>query len=191
MTSPSVQDLSQFRLPSGFRGRPAWIVQAWWLVQATLFAWSPQVCYGWRRWLLRLFGAAVGRSVLIRPSARITYPWRVEIGDWAWIGDEVVLYSLGPIRIGAHAVLSQKTYICAASHDYADRAFPILARMTVIEDEAWLAADVFVAPGVVIGRGAVVGARSSVFSDLPPMTVCFGYPARPVRQRSSPRAQSQ
>src|SRR5690606_37453676 len=70
-----VQDLARFRLPPGFRGRSALVVQLWWLVQATLFRLSPQVCYGWRRWLLRLFGARIGQGVLVRPSARITYPW--------------------------------------------------------------------------------------------------------------------
>src|SRR5690242_2104389 len=93
----SIQDLSRFRMPPGFRGRGAIIVQIWWLVQAVFFGLSPQIAYGWRRWLLRLFGAQIGRRVLIRPSARVTYPWKVKIGDNAWIGDHVVLYSLGEI----------------------------------------------------------------------------------------------
>src|SRR5438105_4960330 len=102
------QDLSAFSLPAEFRGRPAWFVQLWWLVQSTLFRWSPQFMYGWRRLLLRLFGATIGRSVLVRPTARITYPWKIRIGDYSWIGDDVVLYSLGEIDIGAHVVVSQK-----------------------------------------------------------------------------------
>ena len=100
MPLEAIQDLRGFRLPPGFRGRAAWFVQLWWLVQGTAFRWSPQVCYGWRRWLLRLFGASVGQGVLVRSTASITYPWKVSIGDWSWIGDEVVLYSLGAITIG-------------------------------------------------------------------------------------------
>ena len=181
-TSP-VQDLRSFRLPPGFRGRSALIVQLWWLVEATLFRLSPQVAYGWRRCLLRVFGAHVGNGSRIRPSAHITYPWKVTIGDEAWIGDGATLYSLGQIHIGANAVISQNCYLCAASHDFTKPDFPIFARTITIEPEAWLAADVFVAPGITIGRGAVVGSRSSVFSDLPALMLCYGSPARPVRSR--------
>lgn len=178
-----VQDLGSFRLPRGFRGRSAFVVQLWWLAQATLFRLSPQIAYGWRRYLLRLFGARVGRSARIRPSAHVTYPWKVAIGDHAWIGDGATLYSLGEIHIGANAVISQNCYLCAASHDFTKPDFPIFARTITIEPEAWLAADVFVAPGITIGHGAVVGSRSSVFSDLPPLMLCYGSPARPVRSR--------
>lgn len=180
-----VQDLSRFSLPPGFRGRSAVVVQLWWIVQSTLFAMSPQFMFGWRRWLLRLFGARVGRGVLVRPSVRVTYPWKVTIGDHAWIGDDVVLYSLGEIEIGEHAVVSQRSYLCAASHDYQQPDFPIYAKKVTVDAEAWLATDVFVAPGVTIGKGTVVGARSSVFHDLPPMMVCMGSPAKPVKLRVS------
>ncbi len=178
-----IQDLSRFRLPPNFRGRSAIIVQLWWLVQATLFRLSPQPMYGLRRWLLRAFGARVGRGVLVRPTASVTYPWKVSIGDYAWVGDDVVLYSLGEISIGNHAVVSQKCYLCAATHDYQQPDFPIFARPVVIEDECWIAADVFIAPGVTVGRGAVIGARSSVFADVPPMMVARGSPARAMHPR--------
>jgi putative colanic acid biosynthesis acetyltransferase WcaF len=184
--TPGVQDLSRFRLPPGFRGRPAWFVQFWWLVQATLFKGSPQAFFGFRRWLLRSFGAEVGQGVLLRSSVTVTYPWKVRIGDHAWIGDDAVLYSLGPISIGRNAVVSQKSYLCAATHDHTSIGFNIEARGVVVEDEAWLATDVFVAPGVTVGRGCVVGARSAVFTDLPPMMICMGSPARPVRARRDP-----
>lgn len=178
------QDISRFRLPKGFRGRPAWFVQLWWCVQASLFGWSPQFMYGWRCWLARLFGMKIGRNVLIRPSARITYPWKVRIGDHCWIGDDVVLYSLGEIEVGSNAVISQKSYICAASHDHRALSFDSFDRKITIEDEVWIATDVFVAPGVTIGAGAVVGARSSVFTDLPGGMICLGSPARPVGPRA-------
>jgi len=177
------QRLDRFRLPAGFRGRPAWYVQLWWLVQGTLFALSPQFMYGWRRFLLRLFGARIGQGVKIRPSVRVTYPWRVTIGDRSWIGDHAELYSLGEIEIGADVVVSQKAYLCAATHDYTRPTFDMLAKKIVIEDQAWIATDVFVAPGVRIGRGALIGARSSVFSDMPAGMICLGSPARPVRPR--------
>lgn len=177
------QDLSLFKQPSNFRGRPAVVVQLWWLVQSTLFGWSPQFCYGWRRFLLRLFGAKIGQKVLIRPSARFTYPWKVSIGDYAWIGDDVVLYSLGEISIGQNAVISQRSYICTGSHDISKQAFDIYAKPICIGEGAWVATDVFVAPGVTIGSGAVVGARSTVLDDLPDGMVCYGSPAKPIKKR--------
>jgi putative colanic acid biosynthesis acetyltransferase WcaF len=179
----SVQDLKSFRLPPNFRGRSGLMVQLWWLVQATLFRGSPQIMYGFRRWLLRRFGAQIGEGVIIRPTATLTYPWRVKIGDHSWIGDDVVLYSFAEIVIGKDVVISQNSYLCAGTHDYRSRDFAIQALPIVIEDEAWVAADVFVAPGVIVGKGTVVGSRSSVFTSLPSMMVCVGCPARPVHSR--------
>jgi len=177
------QKLDQFRLPQGFRGRSAIIVQLWWLVQSTLFAMSPQVLFGWRVFLLRLFGAKIGRDVLIRPSVRVTYPWKVSIGDRVWIGDHAELYSLGEIEIGDDVVISQKSYLCAATHDYTKPSFDMIDKKITLEDQVWLATDVFVAPGITIGRGALVGARSSVFSDMPEGMICLGSPAKAIKPR--------
>lgn len=158
-------------------------MQLWWMVQAILFNGSPQILYGWRRFLLRLFGARIGRGVLIRPSVEITYPWNLSIGDYSWVGDRVVLYTLGKISIGSHSVVSQRSYICAGSHNPDSVAFDIFASPISIGDECWLAADVFVAPGVSIAHGTVVGARSTVRGDLPGGMICHGDPARPIRRR--------
>jgi len=177
------QKLEQFRLPQGFRGRSGWYVQFWWLVQATLFAMSPQFMYGWRNFLLRLFGARVGQGVIIRPSVRVTYPWKVSIGNQVWIGDHAELYSLGEIEIGDDVVISQKSYLCAATHDFTKISFDMMAQKITIEDQVWLATDVFVSPGVSIGRGALIGARSSVFADMPEGMICLGSPAKPVKPR--------
>jgi putative colanic acid biosynthesis acetyltransferase WcaF len=183
---PLYQNLSHFRTPAGFRGRSAVFVQLWWLVDALLFRPSPQVLFGWRRWLLRLFGAEIGTGVLIRPSVRIIYPWKVAIGDHAWVGDHAILYSLADIRIGAHSVVSQLSHLCTGSHAIESASFAITASPITIGSQCWIASDVFVAPGVTIGDGAVVGARSAVFHDLPPAMICTGTPARPVRSRPLP-----
>jgi len=180
---PQYQDLSQFHVPPGFRGRPAWIVQLWWIVEAVFFRNSPQALYGWRAFLLRCFGAKIGKRVIIRPSASVTYPWKLSIGDYSWIGDDVVLYSLANIRIGSHSVVSQRSYLCAGSHDINDIRFTITGQPIEIGDQCWIASDVFVCPGVKIGHATVVGARSTVTSDLPPAVIAFGSPAKPVRDR--------
>jgi putative colanic acid biosynthesis acetyltransferase WcaF len=180
---PVYQDLSRFNMPPDFRGRPQWMVQLWWLVESLLFRNSPQILYGFRRFLLRLFGAQIGKRVLLRPTAKVTYPWKLKIGDYAWIGDDVVLYTLGEIEIGAHAVVSQRSYICAADHDHLKPDFPIRSRPISIGAQAWVATDVFIGPGVSIGTGAVIGARSSVFRDVPPGVICHGTPCKVVSER--------
>jgi len=178
-----IQDLGSFELQNGFRGRSRIYVQLWWLIQSTLFGCSPQFMYRWRVFLLKSFGAKIGSNVLIRPSARVTYPWKVRIGDNSWIGDNVTVYSLSDITIGADVVISQRSYICAATHDYSKTSFDMIGKKVTIEDQVWLATDVFVAPGINIGRGAVIGARSSVFKDVPPGTMSVGNPSIVVRSR--------
>ena len=181
----SYQNLSTYKTPEGFRGRSKITVQLWWIVQATLFRCSPQFMYGWRRFLVRCFGAKIGKKVIIRPSVKITYPWKLQIGDYSWVGDDVSLYTLGPITIGSHAVISQKVYLCTGTHDYNSSDFKILSQPISIEDKCWLATDVYVAPGVTIHKGTVVGARSSVYADLLPNKVCVGNPAKPIKDRNA------
>jgi len=177
------QDLSKFRIPPGFRGRSAVVVQIWWIVQGTLFRWSPQALYAWRNFLLRLFGARIGKSVRFRPTVRVTYPWRLSVGDNVWIGDDCVLYNLGDITIGSSVAIAHNVYLCTGTHDYTKIDFPIGQRPIHIEDEVWLTNEIFVGPGVTIGRGTVVGVRSTVLQDLPPAMICYGHPAKPVRPR--------
>ena len=178
-----MQDLKQFKLPKNFRGRNALVVQLWWFVQAVFFNTSPQIFYKWRVFLLRLFGANIGKGVVIRPSVKITYPWKVTIGNYSWIGDDVVLYSLGDIEIGNNVVISQKSYICTGSHDMLKENFEIFAKKITIKDGCWIATDVFVAPGLTIEENVVVGARSSVFKSLAANKVCVGNPAKPIKDR--------
>lgn len=177
------QDLKKFKLPSNFRGRSAWYVQTWWLVQSFFFKPSPQFMYGWRRFLLRCFGAKIGSGVLIRPTAHIQFPWKLEVEDNCWIGDEVVLYNLDRIKIGSNSVISQRSYLCTGSHHHYKTDFSIYMQPIHIERECWLAADVFVAPGITIGAGTVVGSRSSVFKSLPEGKICYGTPAFVVKDR--------
>lgn len=180
------QDLSRFSMPADFRGKPGWYVQLWWLVQALFFQPSPQILYGWRRFLLRAFGAKIGKGVIIRPSAQITYPWKLTIGDYSWIGDDVVLYTLGEITIGKNAVVSQRSYLCTGSHDFSKETFDIFSKPIIIHDECWLATDVFIGPGVTISKGIVIGARSSVYKDITGDAGIYkGNPARRMSDREN------
>ena len=172
--------------PSGFSyGRPKFFVFLWFLCQDTLYRFSPIPCHGFRRKLLKIFGCKVGKKAVLHPRSRLHYPWRIEIGDYAWIGDGVRLYSIAPISIGEHTIISQRSFLCTAGHDYSDPHFKTTQSPITVGSGVWIAADVYVAPGVTIGDNSVIGARSSVFHDMPAGMVCYGYPCRPKRLRGA------
>ncbi|QGQ94352.1 colanic acid biosynthesis acetyltransferase WcaF [Paenibacillus psychroresistens] len=165
------------------RGRSGLIVLLWWFVQGTLFRFSLHQMYGWRRWLLRLFGAEIGRKVKIRPSAKFTYPWKVAIDDFSWVGDSVEFYSLDTITVGKHCVISQKSYLCTGSHDLTDVRFGLITKPITIKDGVWIASDVFVYPGVTLEEMAVVSARSTVTNNVPAEEIYAGTPAQYIKHR--------
>ncbi|MEL6158187.1 MAG: WcaF family extracellular polysaccharide biosynthesis acetyltransferase [Cyanobacteria bacterium J06627_32] len=176
-------DLRTYHEPGYEAGGSRLKMLVWWLVQSVFFPLSPHFAHGPRRWLLRQFGAKIGEGVRIRPTARFTYPWNVEIGEHSWVGDDAVFYSLARIRVGAHCVISQKSYLCTGSHDITDTRFGLMTGEIAIENGAWIATDCFIGPAVSIGANAVVGARSSVFQSMPEGQICVGTPCRPVKPR--------
>ena len=178
------QDLSKFSVPVNFRGKNVFIVQLWWIVQATIFRLSPQFMYGFRAKLLRLFGAKIGHNVLIRNTAIITYPWKLEIGSNTWVGDDSVIYNLDDVFIGSNVAIAHRVYLCTGLHDTTKLTFDIQAKPIHIKDQTWLANDIFVGPGLTVGFGTVIGARSTVLHDMPDGMICYGYPCVPVKQRT-------
>lgn len=176
-------DLRRYHQPGYDAGGSRLAMLSWWLIQSICFPLSPHFAHGFRRWLLRCFGASIGEGVYIRPTARFTYPWNIEIGDYSWVGDDVVFYSLAPIKVGRHCVVSQKSYLCTGSHDISDPRFGLVTGEVVIGNGAWVAADCFVAAGVKIGANAVIAARSSVMRSMPARQICMGTPCRPIKPR--------
>lgn len=156
----------------------------WDSVWLLLYRPTPRVFHPWRCLLLRLFGARLGKAVHPYPSARIWAPWNLEMGDHSCLSEQVDCYCVDKIRIGAHATVSQYSFLCTASHDYRDPSMPLVTAPITIGDRVWVTADVFVAPGVTIGEGAVITARSSVFSDIEPWVVASGNPAKRVKPRT-------
>lgn len=154
-----------------------------WACARPLFALSPRPLWGWRRFLLRVFGARVGAQVHVHPTARVVMPWNVELGDFAAVGDGVILYALGPISIGAGASVSQGAHLCAGSHDFRDPAMPLVKARIEIGAGAWICADAFIGPRVRVGEGAVVGACAVVVRDVEGDCVVAGNPARVVGRR--------
>ena len=156
------------------------VARVLWAQIRPLFRFSPRLCWGWRRLLLRLFGATVGRDVQIHPSARIWMPWNLEIGDWSAVGFDALLYNLGPLKIGQRVTISQRAHLCGGSHDFRARAMPLLKLPITIDDDAWIGTDAFVGPDVRVGTRAVVGARAVAMKDVEAGTVVAGNPARQI-----------
>ncbi len=134
--------------------------------------------------MLRAFGATVGADVHVYPSAIITLPWLLEVGEWSALGESVLVYNLGSVRIGSRVTISQRAHLCAGTHDHRRASMPLERRPISVGDAAWICADAFIGPGVSVGEGAVVGARAVVVRNVEPWTVVAGNPARVVGRRS-------
>ncbi|MEM6691382.1 MAG: putative colanic acid biosynthesis acetyltransferase [Planctomycetota bacterium] len=157
-------------------------------MSATLFRFSPRPFHAWRSFLLRCFGAKVGKGVRVYPGVRIWAPWNLDLRDQAGIASGAILYSQGLITIGKRSVISQGAHLCAGTHDFDSPGFPLVTKPIAVGDEAWIAAEAFVHPGVTIGKGCVVGARSVVVKDLPSWAICSGFPAKVLRERRQSNA---
>ena len=155
----------------------------WNLVWLLLYRPSPDLLHGWRRILLRLFGAKIGRGAHPYPSAKIWAPWNLEMGDYSCLARHVDCYCVDRIKLGEYTTVSQYSFLCTASHDYTDAAMPLTTAPITLGSRVWITADVFVAPGVTIGDGVVITARSSVFDDIEPWMVAAGNPARAIKPR--------
>lgn len=155
----------------------------WMFVYAALFRPSPRPCHGWRRFLLRCFGAKMGRDSKVYSTARVWAPWNLTCEDAVAVAEDAIVYNPKPIRLESHAIVSQMAYICGATHDYEDPAFPLIAFPMTVGAYAWICAKATVQPGVNVGEGAVLGLGSIATRDLEPWTVYAGIPARKIKTR--------
>lgn len=156
----------------------------WHIVNSTIFRLFPgSIFKWWRNMILRLFGAKIDKDALIYSSSKIYAPWNLRIGR-ACIGPNTQLYNKAPIIIGNDCVVSQGSYLCTASHDISSKMLPLVTAPIVIEDFAWIAANVFIGMGVTIGEGAVVGATASVYNNVEAWTVVGGNPAKTIKKRN-------
>ncbi len=156
----------------------------WGCVQATLFRASFHNWYGFRRALLRAFGASLAPTANVRRTVLIECPWNLSVGAESSIGDRAILYCLGPVQIGSRTTVSQGAHLCAGTHDHRRASMPLVRATISIGDDVWIAADAFVGPGVTVGTGAILGARGVAMRDLAPWKIYAGNPAVPVRERA-------
>lgn len=160
----------------------------WQLSWLFLFRPSPWFWHAPRRMLLRLFGAKIGRCVQIMPSAKIWAPWNLALGDHATISHGVDLYCVASIDIGAHATISQRAFLCTATHDVDHPHMPLVTAPIRIGDGSWVCAEAYVHLGVTLGVDSVAGVRAVVLHDVPPGQVVGGNPAKFLRMRQLEKA---
>lgn len=183
MSKPSVH-LSTFRNNWFERGAPRWKELCWLIVSAVFFRHSLSLWNSAKiRWL-RLFGAKIGNGVLIKPQVQIKFPWRLQIGDYSWIGEKVWIDNLAQTDIGPDVCISQGTYIFTGNHDYKKTTFDLVVKPVLIEEGAWIGAKAIVCPGVTVGSHAVLAAGSVATSDLEAYSIYQGNPAVKIRQRA-------
>ena len=157
----------------------------WEVVWTCLYRPTPRWCLnGWRRFLLKAFGAKIASGVRVQGGAKFWQPWKLEIGANSWIDGGVNLYAVDKITIGSNAVVSVGAFLCTASHDPLSPIFELKTAPITICDMAWIGANAFIMPGVTIGEGAVVGACSVVTHDVPPWTIVAGNPVRVISSRT-------
>ena len=177
------QQLTKFS-NAGFERGVSTVKELFWLViKRQFFEYSVMPWYRLRRTVLKLFGCRLGRGVIIKPGVKITFPWKLQIGANTWIGEDSWLLNLDSLKIGENVCISQCAFLCTGSHDWSDPCFKLITKPITVEDGAWICPDVFIAPGVTVGRNSVVTAGSVVKNSLPPDMICSGNPCRAVKPR--------
>jgi len=157
---------------------------AWYFFGAPLVRcyWMP--LSGCKALLLKIFGARIGKNVRVKPGVRVKFPWKLEIGDHCWIGEDVWIDNLARVKIGNDACISQGVYLCTGNYDWSDPAFALKISPIIIEDQSWIAARSVVGPGVTVKQGAVLTLGSVATGDLEPMKIYSGNPAQVVKDRN-------
>lgn len=177
-------DLSTYNYSFSFKNKMA---RVFWNITYVLFFKSTpstfKVFKYWRNFLLRVFGAKIGYNTLIYSNVKIWAPWNLEIGNNCCIGPNVDCYNQGKISIGNNTNISQKTYLCASTHDYTQEDFPLVLKSITIGNGVWIAADAFIGPNVNVGTNVVVAARAVVVKNVEANTVVGGNPAIKIKNR--------
>lgn len=164
-------------------GRPRLLQAVWFFLGLPLLRSRLIPSSALRVSLLRVFGAAVGRGVVIKPGVHIKYPWHLVAGDHCWLGEECWIDNLTTVRLGANVCVSQGAYLCTGNHDWKDPAFGLRVAPISLGDGAWAGARSVLMPGVTLGAGAIAAAGSVVSKDIPAWEIHAGNPAKFAKQR--------
>jgi putative colanic acid biosynthesis acetyltransferase WcaF len=176
-------DLSTFSTGGFERGASTLKELLWLVVSQLLFQLCPLKLSALKAAVLRWFGASVGRGVVIKPEVKITFPWKLTLGDHVWLGEQCWLLNLAPIEIASHVCISQRAFLCTGNHNYKSPAFNLITKPIRVQAGAWIGASAFVGPGVTVGTHAVLTAGSVATKDLQPYGIYQGNPAVLIKKR--------
>lgn len=165
-------------------GRGYIIRLLWYIINTLCFSSYFLPLYAAKRSLLRMFGARIGRNVVIKPNVNIKYPWNIAIGDQTWIGEGVWFDSLGTITVGSNVCISQGAYFCTGSHNWSRRDFPLIVQPITIHSGAWISAQSVVLPGTVVEQNVVITPGSVISGKTAINGIYTGNPAKFVKERS-------
>lgn len=166
-------------------GRKHQVVRLLWsIVWAVGARWLPRsVGSGWKRFLLRCFGAKIASTAVVYSSVKVYYPAHLEMDEYACLASDVDCYNVAFVRVGKYATVSQGAFLCTASHDIYSPNHELLTAPISIGNQAWIGAKAYIGMGVEIGEGSVVGATASVYKSVKPWIVLGGNPAKVIRNR--------
>ena len=164
-------------------GRNRVVRALWYVVNALLLQNPLNPSSGLKVFCLRLFGAKIGVGVNLKPSINVKYPWKLEIGDNSWIGENVWLDTLASVKIGKNCCVSQGVYFCTGNHDWSDQKFKLIVKPIIIEDGAWVGAQSILLPGITLGNHSILSAGCVISHNTSPYTIYAGNPAKVVRKR--------
>lgn len=155
----------------------------WYFVNVVFFINPLNPLSGLKVLLLKMFGAKVGKGVVIKPNVNIKYPWLLEIGDYTWIGERVWIDNLAPVKIGKNCCLSQGSMLLCGNHNYKKTTFDLIVKGIILEDGAWVGAMSVVCPGVTLKSHAILTVQSVATETLEPYSLYKGNPAVKIRDR--------
>jgi putative colanic acid biosynthesis acetyltransferase WcaF len=154
----------------------------WYLVNLVFFR-SAFPFYGTKRSLLRMFGAKVGKGVVIKPHVSIKYPWKLELGDHVWIGEQAWIDNLATVRLKDNSCVSQGALLLCGNHNYRKRAFDLIVLEITLEEGAWAGARSIVCGGVTLGSHSLLTVGSVATMYLEPYWIYQGNPAQKLKPR--------
>jgi len=175
--------LDQYTTKNYTAGAPAWKQVLWYFLGSPLLQsyWLP--FSNLKVWILRSFGASIGKGVRVKPGVRVKFPWRLTVGNFVWIGEDTWIDNLAEVTIESHVCISQSVYLCTGNHDWSHPHFQLRLGTIHVHTESWLGAQSVIGPGVTVGKGAILTLGGVAVRSLEPMMIYAGNPAQPIKSR--------
>ncbi len=165
------QNLKDYKLPKNWsRGKNLFYEMIWQVFFKPIISSSLPGTF-WRKYILVLFGAKLGKSITLKPGIKIKMPWRLIVGDYSWIGEDVWIDNLSNVKIGDNVCISQGVYFCTGNHNFKKKSFDLICKPIIIDSESWIGSKVIIGPGNKIGRGSVIKMGSIITKDIPPQSI--------------------